>query len=156
MNTITLHTNRTDNLILQIRTRPFELVLNDRITELTIHTPLSQEMVMGEILQGGYTIGGTANGVLLWPMEVNAGYAVGGDADGYVTHYLSVNDGYAVDGAANLVLLDYMDGFSAGYTVGGRMSTVLTRYRYVSEADTMLLSDMDTMKLSDIEFITLE
>lgn len=147
MNTITLYTRH--------RT-PFEFVLNGRITELTIHTPLSQKMVMDELLSGGYAVGGTAEGILLRPLAMDAGYVVGGEAEGYVTYYLALQDGYSVGGSANPVLVDYADGFSDGYSVGGGMSTILTRYRYVSEADSLAIAAMDTMMLSDIEFITLE
>lgn len=152
MNTI----RSLNGLTLQIRTRPFEIILNDRITELTIHTGLSQEMVMGELLSSGYGVGGSMEGVLLRPLALAAGYAIGSNVDGYVTYYLAAKDGYTVGGVANPVLLDYVNGFSDGYSVGGECATILTRRRYMSEVDPMSLSDLDSMMISDIEFITLE
>lgn len=135
------------SLVLRIRTQP---------TELTIYTKLSQGMIMGDLVSGGYGVGGSMEGVLLRPLAVQTGYALGSNVDGHVTHYMESQGGYTLGGSANLVMLDYADGFSDGYSMGGKCAAILTRIRYMTEADPMKIADLDSMMISDIEFITLE
>lgn len=132
------------------------LYVNFEPLVLTIDTDISQSVSFDEGVVGGYGVDGLVETIVLRPLDVYGGYGIGGASDAFVTHYASLDAGYNMGGDVNMVLAMFAEAFGDGYGVNGDCSVILTRRRFINEADSMTVSDMDVMTIANIEHITLE